>query len=258
MKKVIVTLCACFLVSGVWAQLEQGAKVITASQTKQAAETTINGNPAFLQFQVGLPFIVDKTFNIEEIALSQPERYTSPFTGSINFPWNVLYLYNTFSEETTAFDVSKGYFGDKVLLRWELKSNFDNINYIKIYRRLYTETTSGNWVFLSNVSKDNTQYEDLYIDGGVLYEYKVEADGIVGDEYLQKYITGIGFRSPTAVVTGNVNYDGGSPVKDVTVTAEADGSAVNLGAALKINDNGFLEIPRINKAIENATTMQGW
>lgn len=242
MKKIIITLCACFLVSGVWAQLDDGAKVVTASQTVQRLETkTTTGTTAYLQFQMGMPFITSSGREMD-----------------IRFPWDVSYLYETFSNERSAFDVSKGFFGDKVLVRWELKSNKDIIKQIKIYRRKYTVLNSEKWLFQTNVSTATTQYEDLYVDGGILYEYKVEADGLVSEDYLKKYITGIGFRSPTAVVTGNVNFDGGSPVSDVTVTAKADGSTVNLESALHIKTNGFLQVTSLNKPIENALTFQAW
>ena len=157
MKTKLLLIYCLLMASMLWAQEErEGAKTILASQTIQNGETTINGNPATMQFQVGLPFIVQDAVTIDPL-------FPEPYYAYINFPWNILYLYETFSEETSAFDVSKGYFGDKVLVRWELKSNYDIINNIKIYRRKYTEANTSAWIFLSNVSKDVTQYEDLYI-----------------------------------------------------------------------------------------------
>jgi hypothetical protein len=140
MKKIIITLCACFLVSGVWAQLDaKGATVVTASQTVQRLETkTTTDMPAYLQFQMGIPFITSSGREMD-----------------IRFPWDVSYLYETFSNERSAFDVSKGFFGDKVLVRWEVKSNKDLIKQIKIYRRKYTVSNSEKWLFQTNVNSNN-------------------------------------------------------------------------------------------------------
>jgi hypothetical protein len=255
MKKLIITMCLGFMVTGLWAQNDTGAKIVTVSQAIQNGQdpTTLDvggvNTDVNFQFQVGVPFIFQEAI---------PTGVLDEYYSYLNFPWSILYIYSTFSEDPESFDVSKGYFSNNVLITWELKSNYDFIKYIKIYRRKYTLAGNGNWLFLANVDKDATQYEDKYVDGGVLYEYKIEADGIVGDEYLTKYITGIGFRSPTAIVTGNVNYGGGSPVEDVTVTAEADGSSVNLGSALNIQENAFLVVPELSNPIETATTLQAW
>lgn len=261
MKKLIILGCLSFLATGLWAQVKEGAQIINASQTTNKLPVAITNKDGdaiagTIQLQVGVPFIFPKVTPLDLENANPNNDFTAPYFGYVNFPWDILYVYKTFSNDPLAFDVSKGYFGDKILIRWEVKNNEDGLK-IKIYRRVYTEEQNGDWIFVGDAN-GVSQYEDKYVDGGVLYEYKVDADNISGNEYLQKYITGIGFRSPTAIVTGNVNYNGGSPVSDVTVTAEADGSAVNLGSALHIKDNGYLSIFPLNKPIENATTMQAW
>ena len=130
-----------------------------------------------------------------------------------------MYLYPTFTDREGSFEVSKGYFGDKVLISWSLRSNSDLITTLKLYRREYSDTPlpwSNEDDFLKNISKTDSEYEDKYVEGGVLYEYKLFAEGVNNTEELYaNYITGIGFRNPTAIVTGNVSFNGGSPVKDV-------------------------------------------
>ncbi|BAO74694.1 LamG-like jellyroll fold domain-containing protein [Winogradskyella sp. PG-2] len=237
MKKLIILGCLSVLVTGLWAQNDEGAKIVPVSQALQGVPGA-NGN--IYTIQVGLPFVAPSNNNYD-----------------IRFPWDIKYLYGTFADES--FDVSKGYFGDKILISWELRANYDLISSIKIYRREYTDTGSNDFVFVSNVSRDETQYEDQYVEGGVLYEYKIVAEGIDPTEIkYTNFITDIGFRSPTAIVTGNVSYAGGSPVEDVTILAESDGSATDLGSALKIPNNGFLDIRDMSRAITTATTLQAW
>ncbi len=231
MRKKILTLCLGFLVSGLWAQQDDGAKMVTTSQAVQNNGYTI---------QVGVPYL-----GTSNVANNTDAR----------FPWDILYIFGTFAEES--FDVSKGYFGDKVLLQWELRNNFNLITTIEISRRELGSVTP--FQFIGSVSPNDTQYEDKYVDGGVLYEYKVLAKGVSQTEELYtNFITGIGFRNPTAIVTGNVSYKGGNPVQNVTVTAESDGSVVSYGSGLIIPGSNQLEILNLNKPIATQTTLQAW
>ena len=233
MKKVFLALG--LLLLGIEAFAQDGAQQVTASQAIQN-----NG----YSIQVGIPYLGQN--------LNSTERTNNPI--DVRFPWGVLYLYNTFAEES--FDVSKGYFGDKVLLSWSVRNNFDDITNIKVYRREYGTT---DYDFISNVSPIATEYEDEYVEGGVLYEYKVEAEGVSDiEELYNTYITGIGYRSPTAVVTGNISYEGGNPVQDVVINATPQGSDINTGSALVIPENGQVEIEGIENPITTATTLQAW
>ncbi|WP_299438656.1 LamG-like jellyroll fold domain-containing protein [uncultured Aquimarina sp.] len=238
MKKHIVLLCLGLFSIGLYAQNDQGAKVAPVSQAIQNSGYTI---------QVGLPFLGQDT--------SSGVRNTTP--ADVRFPWDVLYLFNTFSEES--FDVSKGYFGDKVLISWTLRSNLDLISTIVIYRREYTDDGSNEFLAISSIAPDQTTYEDKYVEGGVLYEYKVEADGVSEIESLYStYITGIGYRNPTAVVTGNISYEGGSPVKDVTIKANSEGSNGTIGSVLRIPSTEQVKIENLNSPITTAATIQAW
>ncbi len=231
MRKKILTLCLGFLVSGLWAQQDDGAKMVTTSQAVQNNGYTI---------QVGVPYL-----GTSNVANNTDAR----------FPWDILYIFGTFAEES--FDVSKGYFGDKVLLQWELRNNFNLITTIEISRRELGSVTP--FQFIGSVSPNDTQYEDKYVDGGVLYEYKVLAKGVSQTEELYtNFITGIGFRNPTAIVTGNVSYKGGNPVQNVTITAESDGSVSSYGSGLIIPESNQLEILNLNKPIATQTTLQAW
>lgn len=239
MKKQLIIFSIMLLTSGLWAQNKSGAvKTVSVSQAIQQNNYNI---------QVGLPYLGENE--------NTASRTTSPI--DLRFPWDVLYLYKTFAEES--FDVSKGYFGDKILITWTIRNNLNSIDYITISRREYNDTSENSWNPISNVSPSNTEYEDKYVEGGVLYEYKLEAVGVSPiEELYNTYITGIGYRSPTAIITGNVNFKGGNPVKDVTIRAESDGSTINIGNALHVPATGSLEIRNINKQITTKATLQAW
>jgi Concanavalin A-like lectin/glucanases superfamily len=242
MKKIIIVIGLLFLVTGLWAQNDKGAKVVPVSQAIQNNGFTI---------QVGLPFL----------GVKNTSRTTNPV--DIRFPWDVLYLFQTFSEES--FDISKGYFGDKILIDWDLRSNFDLVKSIKIYRRIFkeyanlAEDLANQYDFVASVSKSVTSYEDQYVEGGVLYEYKVVADGVSSIESrFTTFITGIGYRNPTAIVTGNVSFKGGNPVKNVIVVASSAGSSINSGSSLNVPATGTINIEELNIPITDAVTFQAW
>jgi hypothetical protein len=237
MKKIITVLGMFFLGVGLYAQNNNGAKIVPVSQAIQK-----NG----FSIQVGLPFLGQNKTGA---------RRTNP--ADIRFPWNTLYLYNTFAEES--FGVSKGFYGDKVLITWDLRANENLVKSIKIYRRIYTEAGNLPYTLVVGLSSTETTYEDKYVEGGVLYEYMVEAQGISTTPILYStYITGIGYRNPTAVVTGNISYKGGNPVKDVVVTATPSGSDIAKGSALSIPALGFVDIKDLSTTISNSATFQAW
>ena len=243
MKKIIITFFLSLLSLGVFAQISKGAKFVFVSQAKSSTVGAYK-----YTIQVGIPLLGQTKPS------SAPTRSITP--ADVRFPWDILYLYNTFSEEF--FDVSKGYFGDKILISWVLNNN--DTKSIEIFRREYSPLSTKNWgTALANLASSVTSYEDKYVEGGVLYEYKVHAIGLNESEILYgNYITGVGFRSPTAIVTGNINYKGGNPVKDVIVQATSSGGGSGKLTALMIPDTSQLLISNINKKITGTSTLQAW
>ena len=88
MKHIYTLLCVCLATTSLWAQTD-GAQPITASETLQNEGYTI---------QVGGPFL--------GLNLNEPARITNPI--DVRFPWGVLYIPNTFSDDQ--FEISKGFF----------------------------------------------------------------------------------------------------------------------------------------------------
>jgi hypothetical protein len=220
MKKIIIAVFLGLLATGMRAQNTGGAKIVPVSQAIQKNGFTL---------QVGIPFL----------GMNGAKRTTT--TADVRFPWDVLYVYPTFAEKS--FSVSKGYFGDKVLISWDIENNFSSISRVKIYKRAYSDAGDNTYQFVGSVGPSVTQYEDKSADSGKLFEYKVVAEGVsVTESKYTTYITGFGYRSPTAVVTGRINYDGGVAVPFVKVVAEKTGAAT--GNAL--NFNGVDQMVEIN------------
>ena len=237
MKKILQILCLC-LVSYVARAQEQSQHQLFVGN---AAVDYASGNLR-LQMQIGNPIL------------------SSSFSGNIKtttgFPYGVLYIPPTFIIEE--FEVSKGYFSDKINIKWALGANIEKIQKINIYRREFAGTTP--YQLLGSVSADVFEFNDTQIEGGVLYQYKVEAYGVSNfDKRYLTFMDGIGFRNPTATVSGSVSFDGGSPVQDVLVYAEASGAENSTGSSLKTTSDGYVAINNIAYDIfAKKLTLQSW
>ena len=136
MKKIIITLGLWLLATGLWAQNDTGAKVVPVSQAIQNNGYTM---------QVGVPYLVDTEQSSTIVDVSNPNINDDIYPFDIRFPWDALYLFPTFAEES--FDVSKGYFGDKILINWTLRAN--NLRIYTYSSRNITPLVMGRALVLS-------------------------------------------------------------------------------------------------------------
>ncbi len=259
MKKILLSICLGLMVNWLWAQ--SNPQVVTGATTLQEQEYNANGDNITLQVGINQHYF--------DYSLAIPEELNGSVFG--RFPWDVLYMEGTFADQT--FDVSKGYYGDKIQLDWSIGANKDEIEIILIYRRPYVGSGTEYFQFIdgknsphesfgpaiATLSNNDFQYIDNYIEGGLLYEYLVYAKGVstIAERYTT-YITGIGYRNPTAVVSGNISFDGGNPVKDVVVRAEPQGAELNAGSSIAVSDQGRLNVRYLNKKITTEATFQSW
>ena len=222
-----------------------------AQEQSQHKGAVLNGGSIFkntdanlqMQFQIGDQFLYSLDIN---------QHFKS------SFPFGVNYVPSTFSPST--FEVSKGYYEDSVRISWSIGANEDNIEKIQIFRKTLGGT--GAYTLIATLSKAVFEYNDTQIEGGKLYQYKVSAGGVSNIE--QKFITfieGIGYRNPTAFVSGSITFEGGSPVKDVTVFAEPIGAeATAVGTSLEFKT--LNEQMSLNNAFDNVSAkqlnIQGW
>src|SRR5690554_466012 len=248
MKKLLFTLCLWLTVGWLWAQKQSDPKIFTGNAVVQEHSLDEEENGAKIYLQVGspIPYVYEEAANNYSI--------------NIRFPWDVAYIPLTFSEDF--FDVSKGYYSDKIRIDWTLQSNAKTTDQIRVFRREFKENVLNDqdgYVLLATLSNDSYTYEDYDTQGGLLYEYKIEALGVssIPKKYVT-YITGVGYRNPTGVITGNVSFDGGSPVKDVVVRADPQRGDLIFGNSLLFEGDGHLSIPLTNQELNEAITLQAW
>ena len=246
MKKLIIAAYLLLTVNSIWAQTQSDPQVITTSTSVIGKETSDN---AFLiDIQVGSPIIYGYLEISDKIV-------------SVHFPYGVLYIKNTFDE--TLFEVSKGYFSDKILINWTIGQNEAAVTQFRVYRRLFKDSNTDDiidYILKATLPRDAFQFEDTNVQGATLYEYKIEAVGVstISAKYLT-YITGVGYRNPTGVITGNVSFNGGSAVKDVVVRADPQGGTAVFGASIQFDgtQNLHVAMPRL-ELVGSDISMQAW
>jgi hypothetical protein len=196
---------------------------------------------------------VGDTFNIHfnggGLATTQHINALNPPAGTncmSGFKYGVILSPNTFEKEMF---VSKGYFPDYVQLSWEVVRFQSQITGFKIFRR---ELDSGQpFVQVANIANSSTSWKDEFSEAGVLYEYKLKAEGIFPIEVpFLNLLSGVGFRLPSGKVSGRVTYKGGGAVQGVTVIPETNdnfsgrslllnGTSSYLAISPKANDTKF-------------------
>lgn len=223
---------------------------ITTSVNGQSKSVTINS----VSVQAGMPYmgVIDAPFS------NSPDEQN--YIKDLGFPWGIRYRYNTFSEDS--FTVSKGYYSDRIEINWKIKANQDNITSISVYR---TEDVSSDKPFwgspLKTLAADVGTFVDYNVEGGKLYRYKLFASGVEEDDLeviYSSYITGIGYRNSTGIITGSISYSGGTPVKDVIVAANPTGDQLSFGSSLKVPYNSNLLVSKFHENLKDSITLQTW
>jgi hypothetical protein len=264
MKKVVLLILFLLSVGSLFAQLQEriGVKSVIGAAASQKDNLNLrltqtrNGlNGTFtiksVSMQVGLPYM--GVTNVTQT--NNPSQY---YKMDLGFPWGIRYRYSTFSED--AFTVSKGYYTDKVAINWQIKANLSLISDFIIYRSTEISSSSPNWGNpIATLSSSARSFDDRNIEGGKLYIYKVVAIGVEAVQNIySSYIVGIGYRNPTAVITGNVSFNSGTPVKNVLISASPTGSEIDFGTSLKIPFYEVVNVNRFHKVLKDSLTLQGW
>lgn len=264
MKHFLVLCLVLFSYNTLIAQEKTGVKSVISAAASQKDKlgllltTKVSGasktfTVGSVSLQVGLPYIgvIDPKFT------NTPSQY---YKQDLGFPWGIRYRYNTFSED--AFTVSKGYYSDRIEINWDIKMNRNKIISFSVYRTEDISSLTPDWgKSLKTLAADAGTFVDTNVEGGKLYRYKVAAKGVEIDglEILYStYITGIGYRNPTGVITGNISFTGGNPVKDVLIVANPTGSKLRFGSSLKVAENGYVSVTRLHKSLKDSISLQTW
>ena len=181
----------------------------------------------------------------------------SDYKVMCGFKFDILYIDLTFTEDLFA---SKGYYANFVELKWDVNANASNITRFKIYRKEYN--TEGDSTLVASISADERSWKDEYAESNQIYKYTLFAEGITSDfvEPYIDYIEGIGFRIPTATVSGRITYEGGTAVEGVKVIAETEDDFGGSSAYLNGVDS-YLSVPYNDNDkfnLDTAFTFQGW
>lgn len=167
-----------------------------------------------------------------------------------------LSLGNTFT--TNALQASKGYYSNRVELTWSVANNANLLEGYFIYRNLLGDNGAPN--LLNSITNGNIGiYLDYLADAGIQYQYKIVAYGECnGVNLYSDTVTSIGFRSPTGIVNGEVNYTGGTPVPGVRITAQNVGSPNGKSLAFNGTQTAQNTSPRFDNEFFDEMTVESW
>ena len=264
MKKVVLLVLFLLSVGASVAQVQE--RIGVKSVIGAAASRTDNLNLQFTQPRNG----VNGTFTLKSVGIQvglpymgvtdvpQTNNPSQNYRIDLGFPWGIPYRYSTFSED--AFTVSKGYYTDKIAINWQIKANSSLITEFIIYRSTEISSSNPSWGNpIATVSSSARSYDDVNSEGGKLYRYKIVANGVESVQNIySSYIIGIGYRNPSGVITGNVSFNSGTPVKNVLISASPTGSTLNFGTSLRILGTGSISVPKFHKNLQDAFTLQAW
>ena len=147
-------------------------------------------------------------------------------------------IYDALSDLKT----SKGYFSNKVVVEWS--NNKKNlIDYYMVYRKRYGSNQDSSLVKITETSK-TTAFVDESTDPGIFYQYFVLGKGTCGEfESTSNILSDIGFRQPVGTISGQVNYEGGTPVPNVRVALDLADMGQKLGRCLSLGGSDSLLVP---------------
>ena len=188
------------------------------------------------------------------IALTLGNGYSSPVQTSV--AGNVLAVeIGTVSN----LSVSKGYFPDRVELRWHSEGGFDN--YI-IKRKIYG--SSDNYIQIASVptsTSSEVEADDAKAAPGIYYSYLVMGALHCGDAVrYSDTLQGIGFRSPTGNLSGQIRYGNGQAVEQAAVRLETtDTTARSRSIRLTGASESYLMMDSLHTPFrDDAFTIEAW
>lgn len=153
------------------------------------------------------------------------------------------------------FEASKGYYADRVELKWKTKGNFDRFR----VRRVEYGKKEADAILVGEFSFTGGDYmmvDDSKGAPGVYYTYLV--DGFVdcsGSTYSEP-LKDVGFRSPTGNIYGRVTYENGQAVPYADVLLESD--EPSNGRSMRFNGtDGYLQAGKSN-ILGNDFTLQAY
>ena len=192
------------------------------------------------------------TYDIRVIAGCTPAglRSATTVTGTLPPP----NLSSTFST-TQKLIASKGYFTSNVQLSWS-NSNDNVLSQMHLYRQILGSSTPA--VEITSLTPGTTFYVDNTVDAGVFYQYYLVGEAVCNGVSLYSDTTyDVGFRSPTALVNGQVTYSGGIAVKGVELNIET--TSGNTGYSAAFTGSNAVSVPSsASISPSSAVSVEAW
>lgn len=178
---------------------------------------------------------IEYVYQVGSVGDCQPE-------GEFDEDESVVVIAEPFLREIISPDVlsaSKGYFSNSVLLDWTYNGESTVLDNVNIYKRVLGDDVVPSP--LPSVIAQELSYVDEAVDNNVYYEYFLVVEGTCqGDQFdsydinrvvgldlpgdLPEFGVGyaVGFKNSSAVITGNISYEGGIGVPDVRVAVDRE------------------------------------
>ena len=157
-----------------------------------------------------------------------------------------LMIPNTMGGIITSYSVSKGFYNDRVQLRWKIDAEQHNFKHFQISRKENNTNEQAVVLGTTNFKSGVLDYafEDVNCVPGVYYQYYItgytECDGNV-DVICQ--VSSVGFAQPYGVVSGQITYSGNQGVSDVSVSVIGEDARRSRSLRFLSKDGARLEIP---------------
>ncbi len=185
------------------------------------------------------------SFKDETINFCNSYRYTLysyRTCGEVRGESLSLTLTPDLSNYFTNFDISKGYYSNRVELRWDVPSD-RRISEVRIFRSRKGEL---NKELVASLESRQRSWTDNKAASNVLYEYKLVGIQFCGQTSVEtNAIEEVGFRMPFGTVYGNIAFEGGNPVPDAEVIAEPIDNNGLIGYSTEFTGNSYIDISHI-------------
>jgi hypothetical protein len=160
-----------------------------------------------------------------------------------------------FSTALANFDVSKGFFNNKVDLSFSLADTIQ-LDEIRIYRK--DATSNSDSVFIAAIEPSEF-YSDESADAGILYKYSVTGVRFCGSEIkLTNTIEEFGFRTPSGIINGRITFTGGIAVAGAKILVDKDGGNEGYGLAFNGSTSKISLPGTLSEELTNAFLAEGW
>lgn len=163
----------------------------------------------------------------------------------VNYRYDTVndYLYFDTAGKLTKFNVTRGYYSDKINLKWETDGG--DVDSYSIERRTYTSDGSNPWqTIATNLSLQF--YTDTRVSPYVVYEYRIKAHyqcaGLPKENVSEP---ALGYTSTWGTVDGYVRFPDGNGVPNVEMSVSGN----LLKSAQKIGRHDLKEKPQYLRSV---------